>query len=99
MRYKALKSRDLDLDLLRSLKARSNCTVGLSMYEFLLMINSNHMSISHRLGDIWPNFCSKFCIFLKIEAVHLGVQGKPPSPPPSPVENEVDWLNTFGLCC
>ncbi len=43
---------DLDFDLSRSLKVKSNGAVGLSMYEILLMSNSNPMSISHRLGDI-----------------------------------------------
>ena len=36
----------------RSLKVNSNGAVGLSIYEFLSVSNSNHMSIPHRLGDI-----------------------------------------------
>ncbi len=43
---------DLEFDLSRSPKVKSNDAVGLSIYEFLLMSNSNHMFISHGFGDI-----------------------------------------------
>ena len=39
---------DLDFDLSRSLKVKFNGPVELSISEFLLISNSNHMSISHR---------------------------------------------------
>ncbi len=41
---------DLDFDLSRSLKVRSNGAVGLPIYDFLLMSNSNYVSNWHRLG-------------------------------------------------
>ena len=41
-----------DFDLSRSIKVKSNGAVGLSIFEFLFMSNSNHMSISYHLGDI-----------------------------------------------
>ncbi len=52
------------------------------------MSNKNHMSISHRLGDtktlpLPPAHPYRGAIFLKIESLHLRVQGKPP------MENEV----------
>ncbi len=43
---------DLEFDHSRTLKVKSNGAVGLPIYGFLLMSNSNHMCISHRLGDI-----------------------------------------------
>ncbi len=36
-----LKSGDLDFDLSRSLKVKSDVTVGLPIYGFLLMFSSN----------------------------------------------------------
>ncbi len=52
MRYKALKFGWLLLWLSMSLKVKSNGAVGLSIYEFLLVPNNNHMSISPCLvGD------------------------------------------------
>ena len=49
---------DLEFDLSESLKVKSNGAVGLPIYDFLLVSNSNHMSISHRLGVIatWKFF-------------------------------------------
>ena len=35
---------DLEFDLLRSLRVKSNGAVGLSIYDFLLVSNSNYMS-------------------------------------------------------
>ncbi len=79
------------------------------MYEFLLMSNNNHMSISHRLGDICFWKSSPYLL-------SLGQNPRPhPTPgPPLPrgdflnieslrpcvqgkpdMENKVDWLNTF----
>ncbi len=43
---------DLEFNLLRSLKVKSNGTIGLHIYDFLLMANSKHMSISHFIGVI-----------------------------------------------
>ncbi len=43
---------DLEFDLSRSLKVKSNGAVGLPTYDFLLVSNSNYMSISQRLGVI-----------------------------------------------
>ncbi len=43
---------DLDFDLSRSLKVKCNGALRLSIYEFLLVSNSNHMSICQRLHDI-----------------------------------------------
>ncbi len=43
---------DLDFDLARSLKVKSNCAVGLTICDFLLRYKSNYMSISHRLGNL-----------------------------------------------
>ncbi len=40
---------DLKFALLRSLKVRSNGAIGLPVCEFLLVLNSNYMSIFHRL--------------------------------------------------
>ena len=69
---------DLDFDLSRSLKVKSNGAVGLSIYEFLLMFNSNQISISHHLGDIciWKfspyllslgqNFADKLLVQLRV---------------------------------
>ena len=41
---------DLEFDFSRSLKVKSNGAVGLPMYDFLLVSNSNNVSKSHRLG-------------------------------------------------
>ncbi len=43
---------DLEFDLSRSLKVKSNGAVRLLIYDFLLVSNSNYMSNSHRLGLI-----------------------------------------------
>ena len=43
---------DVEFDLSSSLKVKSNGAVGLPMYDFLLLSNSNGMCISHRLGVI-----------------------------------------------
>ncbi len=43
---------DLEFDLSRSLKVKSNGAVGLPINDFLLVSNSNYMSNSHRLGVI-----------------------------------------------
>ena len=40
---------DLEFDLSRSLKVKFNGAVGVSIYDFLLVSNSNYMSTSHRL--------------------------------------------------
>ncbi len=53
---------DLDFDLSGSLKVKYNDAVGLSIHEFLLMYNSNHMSISHLLGDICTWKCSPYLL-------------------------------------
>ncbi len=44
--------RDLEFDPLKSLKVKSNGAVGLTIYDFLLVPNSNYMSNSHHLGVI-----------------------------------------------
>ena len=51
---------DLEFDLSRPLKVKSNVAVGLLIYE-ILMSDINHMPISHRLSVIYllslcPNF-------------------------------------------
>ncbi len=43
---------DLEFDLSRSLKVKSNGAVGLPIYDFLLESKSNYMAKSHRLGVI-----------------------------------------------
>ncbi len=43
---------DLDIDLSRSLQVKSNGSVGLPIYDFLLVSNSNYMPKSHRLEVI-----------------------------------------------
>ncbi len=43
---------DLEFDLSRPLKVKSNGAVGLSIYDFLLVSNSNYMSKLRRLGVI-----------------------------------------------
>ncbi len=62
---------DLEFDLSRSLKVKSNGPVRLPIYDFLLPVvsNSNYMSNYHRLGviatrkflsyllSLGPNFC------------------------------------------
>ncbi len=45
--YKDGNLNDFEFDLSMSLNFNSNDAVGLSIYNFLLMYNSNHMSISH----------------------------------------------------
>ncbi len=40
---------DLEFDLSRSLKVKSNSAVRLLIYHFLLVSNSNHMCICHRI--------------------------------------------------
>ncbi len=59
---------DLEFDLSRSLKVKSNGAGGLPVYDFLLAPNSNYGSNLHRLGviatrkifsyflSLWPNF-------------------------------------------
>ena len=93
---------DHDFDLLRSLKVKSNGAVVFSIYEFLLMTNSNHFSISHRFGYICT---SKFSPCILSLGQHFAPSPlPPPSPPPltlrhffskSNHSNQVDWLNTF----
>ena len=39
----------LDFDLSRSLKVKFIIAVGLPKYDFQLVSNSNHISISHRI--------------------------------------------------
>ena len=39
---------DLEFDLSRSLKVKYDGAVGLPIYDFLLVYNSNYMPISHR---------------------------------------------------
>ncbi len=41
---------DLEFELSRSLKVKSNGAIPLAIYDFLLVSNSNYMSNSHRLG-------------------------------------------------
>ncbi len=41
---------DLDFSLSISLKVKSHGAVGLPIYDFLLVSNSNHISISHNLA-------------------------------------------------
>ncbi len=66
---------DLDFDLSRSLKVKSNGSVGLPIYDFLLVSNSNYMSNSHPLGVIAAR--KKFSYLLS-----LGPKfGPPPGPP------------------
>ncbi len=43
---------DLDFELSRPTRVKSNGAVGLPIYDFLLMSNSNDMPISHRLAVI-----------------------------------------------
>ncbi len=80
MRYKALKSEWPWLWPFKSFKVKSNGAVGLSVYEFLLVSNSNHMSISHR-------FNKRRYIHLKIFSLFLIIGPKfcptpyPPGPP------------------
>ncbi len=50
-------------DLERSLKAKTNGAVGLPIYDFLLVSNSNYMSNSHRLGVIAARKISNFAEF------------------------------------
>ncbi len=101
MREIRLQNRgDLEFDLSRSLKVKSNGAVGLSTYDSLLVSNSNYMSNSHRLGVIaTQNFSYLLSLgpnfdppgpplpqgdLFQIESLHPWVQGKPP------IENEVD---------
>ena len=42
----------LEFELPRSLNDNSNGSVGFLLYDFLLVPNNNHMSISHRLPAI-----------------------------------------------
>ena len=43
---------DLPFDLSMSLKVKSNVAIGLPINNFLLVSDSNYMSISNRLGII-----------------------------------------------
>ena len=42
----------LDFDLLRSSKVKSDSATSLPIYDFLVVSNVNHMSISHHLAVI-----------------------------------------------
>ncbi len=65
---------DLEFDL----KVKSNGAVGLPIYDFLLVSNSNYMSNSHRLGVIVTR---KFFSYL----LSLGPNfDPPPAGPPLP---------------
>ena len=66
---------DLEFDLSRSLKVKSSGAVGLSIYDFLLITNSNYMSTSHSLRDI--------CIFIYIFFSQPLIIGPKVCPPPS----------------
>ncbi len=67
---------ELEFDLSRSLKVKSNGAIGLPTYDFLLMSNSKYMFNSHHLDTR--------AIFLKMKSLHPWVQGKPP------IENKID---------
>ena len=68
---------DLDFNLSRSPKVKSNGAVGFPIYDFLLVSNSNQMSISHRLGVIAPR---QFFSYL----LSLGPNFGPPTPTLTP---------------
>ena len=51
-RYKAGNLTGLEFDLSRSLKVKSNGVIGLTIYGFLLMVNSNKGTNSAPLQDI-----------------------------------------------
>ncbi len=64
---------DLDFDLSRSLKVKSNGAGGLPIYDFLSVSNSKYMSNSQRLGVIATR---KFFSYLLSSGPNFG----PPKP-------------------
>ena len=104
---------DFYFDLSMSLKVSSNSAVGLSIYKFLLMSNSNQGFISHCLGDI----CTwKFSPYLLPLCQNFAPHPTPGPPLPwadffqhritssmgqreGPHQNEVDWLRAFWDTC
>ncbi len=83
---------DLEFDLPSSLQVKSNGVIGLPIYEFLLMYNSNHMSISHRSGD---NALEKF--FPLISYHRAKIMPPPPRPTPTPGRFFFQDQNTSSL--
>ena len=71
---------DLEFDLSRSLKVKSNGAVGLPIYEFLLVSNSNYMSNSHRLGVIGTR---KFSSYLLSLGPNFDLHPQPTPTPPT----------------
>ncbi len=61
--------------LSRSLKVRSNVAVGLPIYDFLLVSNTNYMANSHRLGVIATQKILTYLLSLGPNFDH------PPGPP------------------
>ncbi len=98
---------NLVFDLSRSLKVKSNGAVGLPIYDFPLVSNSNYMSNSHHVGVIATGniFLLSLIIRAKFRPTHTHAYPgesfiKIESLHPwvhgkHPMKNEVDRLNTF----
>ncbi len=102
---------DLDLDLLRSFKVKSNTAVGLSIYEFLSVSNSNHkphvylspfrrhmrLKIFSLSLIIGPKFCRPSPQAHPYpRAIFLKIESLYPwVQGKPPMENEVECSNTF----
>ncbi len=67
---------DLEFDLSMLLKVKSNGAVGLPIYDFLLVSNSNYMSNSHRLGVIAT--LKKFSYLLSLGPNFFKIEWFPP---------------------
>ena len=52
--------RGLDFDPSRSFRVKCNCAIGLHTYDVLLMYNSKHMSILHRLAITTAEKCFSY---------------------------------------
>ncbi len=97
---------DLDFDLSRSLKVKSSGAFRLAIYDFILVSNSNYMSVCHRLEVLDTQKLFSYLL-------SLGPNFEPPTPTLTPggffsksnhffpgrrkaaTKNKTNWLNTF----
>ena len=105
----------IELDLWSPLKVKTNSVVGLLTYDFLLVLNSNHISISQRFGCCswscptayhWnkirpPTYILYSCVrfLLKIDS-YIFLSKRESSPTPTQkVQLPVDQFNNLEVFC
>ncbi len=82
---------DLEFDLSLSLKVKSNDAAGLPIYDFLLVLNSNDMSISHHLEVITTLKKTILPLVAKFRPTHT----HPPLPRADFSQNRIITINPW----